>query len=158
GHLNEGQRWLESALDLDEEPVARPVRSRALQVAGRLAWPRGDYARAAARHEESLIVSRSLGDERGVAVALQNLGNVAHYQENYARAERLYQQALALYRQLGDAAGTAAILNSLGVLARNGGDLAAARAGRGAADRRGEDKPRDCRVADGHGVNGRYTC
>jgi predicted ATPase/DNA-binding CsgD family transcriptional regulator len=126
GDLHEGQRWLEDALALDA-PTAAPLRARALHVAGRLAWLRGDYALATARHRESLALYRGLRDDSGVALALQNLGNVAHYQEDYDRAAGLYEESLALYRAASHAAGTAAVLNSLGVLARNRGDLAGAR-------------------------------
>src|SRR4029077_1564956 len=43
GHLNEAQRWLETALALDV-PVMGPVRARGLQIAGQVAWLQGDYA------------------------------------------------------------------------------------------------------------------
>jgi non-specific serine/threonine protein kinase len=126
GHLNECQRWLESALSLDLHDVG-PVRARALRVAGHVAWGRGDYALAMARSSESLSVYRDLGDEHGVAQALLDLGHVAHYQEEREQAAEHYHECLAIYRKIGDARGTAAALNGLAVLARNRGDFAGAR-------------------------------
>jgi non-specific serine/threonine protein kinase len=126
GHLNEGQRWLESVLAIDA-PVSAAARAKALRVAGTLASTNGEYARASARHQESLNLYKSLGDDRGVSLALKSLGQVSHYLENYARAASLYQTSLAMSRTSGDVAATADALNSLGVLARNRGDLDAAR-------------------------------
>jgi len=126
GHLSEGQRWLESALGLAPS-ASGPVRARALQAAGQIAWLGGDYVRASDRHQESLEIWRSLGDDRGVALALTSLGNVSHYQGDYVRAEGLYRQSLEVHRRMHNAFGSAAVLNSLGVLARNRGDLERAR-------------------------------
>jgi predicted ATPase len=127
GHLNECQRWLESALSLNPRR-AGPVRARALWVAGHVAWGRGDYALAMRRGSESLSVYRDLGDEPGVAQALLDLGHVAHYQEKREQAAVHYDECLAIYRKIGDAPGTAAALTGLAVLARNRGDLSGARA------------------------------
>jgi predicted ATPase/DNA-binding CsgD family transcriptional regulator len=126
GSLDEGQRWLDGALALDP-PAPPSVRARALHVAGRLAWLRGDYPRAAVLHQESGDLYRGLGDQDGIALTLQYLGNVSHYQRDYERAAALYQESLELRRRLGDAAGSAGVLNSLGVLARNRGDWLSAR-------------------------------
>jgi non-specific serine/threonine protein kinase len=126
GHLNECQRWLESALSLNLR-VAGPVRARALWVAGHVAWGCGDYALATARGSESLSVYRDLGDEHGVAMALLDLGHAAHYREEGEQAAELYYECLAIYRKIGDAPGEAAALTGLAVLARNRGDLAGAR-------------------------------
>jgi non-specific serine/threonine protein kinase len=97
-------------------------------VAGQVAWLRGDYASAAAHHQHSRKLWESLGDQRGVALALNSLGNVSHYQGDYQRAEELYRQSLEVHRHMGNRVGSAAVLNSLGVLARNRGNLDGARA------------------------------
>jgi non-specific serine/threonine protein kinase len=126
GHVNEGQRWLESALSLPA-PVEPALRARALHSAGRIAWLRGEYDHATARHEQSLATYRRLGDDRGVALELNSLGNVRHYEGDYARAAELYQESLTIHREQGNHTGMAAVLNSLGVLARNRGELTRAR-------------------------------
>jgi non-specific serine/threonine protein kinase len=126
GNLKEGQRWLEGVLAIDAAaPVA--ARAKALHVAGTLACSRGEYARASARQRESLELYRSIGDNRGMALALKELGQVNHYQEEYESAASLYEMSLAKSRAAGYVAGSADALNSLGVLARNRGDLDSAR-------------------------------
>ena len=77
GHWTEGRRWLSSALSLPasrDEDAAEPGRSRALPT---LTCGSGTTAQAAPRAEESLAISRRLGDERGVARALRVLGLIA---------------------------------------------------------------------------------
>jgi non-specific serine/threonine protein kinase len=127
GHLNEGQRWLESALALDAQTDPM-IRARALLFAGDAAWQRGEYRLAVARNNACLELYRGVGDDHGVARGLQNLGNVALYRQEYTQAEEILHESLALYRKVGDEFGTAAVLTTLGVLARNRGDLAGARA------------------------------
>jgi non-specific serine/threonine protein kinase len=126
GHLGEGQRWLENVLAIDA-PAPAAARARALHVAGLLAWARGEYTRASARHQESLALYQDIGDDRGVSLALRSLGIVNHYLEDYDSAASMYQESLAMDRAAGDIAASAAVLNSLGVLARNRGDLVSAR-------------------------------
>jgi non-specific serine/threonine protein kinase len=126
GHLNECQRWLESALPFGES-ISAPVRARALRLAGHIAWVRGDYGLARTRGNESLAVYRGLGDESGVAQALLDLGHVAQHQENPEQATAAYQESLMTYRKIGDPVGAAAALNGMAVLARGSGDLESAR-------------------------------
>ena len=59
GHLDEGQRWLDSVLAIDAAAPAA-VRARALYVAGTLARGRGQYARRNACHQESLELYRTM--------------------------------------------------------------------------------------------------
>jgi non-specific serine/threonine protein kinase len=127
GHLTEGQRWLDSVLAIGAL-AAVDTRAKALHVAGTLACSRGDYARASTCHQESLELYQSIGEDRGVALALKSLGMVDHYLENYESAASLYQTSLAMSRAAGDAAASADGLNSLGVLARNRGDMEGASA------------------------------
>ena len=127
GHLSEGRRWLDGAL-ARPEGAAPPVRAKALHGAGNLARGQGDYARAAALHEQSLALYRQVGDQVGVAGSLHDLGNVAQEQGDYARAAALHEQSLALRRALGDQRGTAGSLHDLGTQAREQGDYARAAA------------------------------
>jgi DNA-binding CsgD family transcriptional regulator/tetratricopeptide (TPR) repeat protein len=126
GHLTEAQGWLERALALAPGDVT-PERARTLNVAGTLAFYRGDHAGAASLHEETLRLWRTLQDRRGMAGALHNLARALHYQGLYERAAELYHESLDLWRELDDPRGQSVALISLGVLMRNRGDLAAAR-------------------------------
>src|SRR3712207_8271356 len=51
GYTNEGRRWLEEALSLSAKG-AEPLRARALNGAGHLAWSQGDLDRAQALREQ----------------------------------------------------------------------------------------------------------
>ena len=61
------------------------------------------------------------------AKALTNAGVLAHYQGDLSRAAALCGEGLALSRQLRDTVGIADALNGLALVARSGGNYAAAR-------------------------------
>ncbi|HWE62908.1 MAG TPA: BTAD domain-containing putative transcriptional regulator, partial [Chloroflexota bacterium] len=95
GHLNEGSGWLESILQ-HSAGVTGPLRGKALNGAGNLAWALGNYERAIAFHRENLLLQQALGDKKGISGALRNLGNVAGDQGDYEQAARLHGESLAL--------------------------------------------------------------
>ena len=127
GHLAEGRRWLEAALAADDG-ARRAVRARALNWAGVLAQRQGDAAAARSALQESLVIRRDLGDQRGMAAALHGLGNLAALQGDAATARRSFDECLAIGRQVGDEEVIAASLANLGWVASNQGELATARA------------------------------
>ncbi len=128
GHLTEGREWC--ARILAKEPTAARTRecAKALQAAGSLAWYQTDFGPARALLEESLAISRDLGDREGIARALNTLGNVAIEQGDYSAAQALYEESLAVRRELGDRHGMAAPLCNLGIVAYGRRDFTAARA------------------------------
>jgi len=83
---------------------------------------RMELAQAAAFHEASLAVRRSLGDRRGIAISLNSLANVAVDRGDYELARALHEDSLALRRELGDRRGIGIALNNLSVIARNQGE------------------------------------
>jgi len=116
GHLGEGRRWLEAALAKGAVlPV--PARPRALTRAGCIAWEQGDYERSIVLSEESLALSRELGDTEGVAAALSNLAWVALCKNELERASTLTKEVVTLHRAREDTAGLADALLSLGMVA-----------------------------------------
>src|ERR687885_1938696 len=105
GHPVEGRRWLEDVLagcSLGESPAATAERAKARAGAAALARYQGDYGRAQALHEASLVLYRELGGQQGIAGQLHGLGSVALDQGDAARALPLFSESLALYRELGD--------------------------------------------------------
>jgi len=127
GHLNEGRRWLDGALEEAEQaPVA--IRAKALIGAGGLAHRQFDLSTARQHLEAGLELSREAGDSRTSALALINLGLVAHDQGNYARARRLHQECLGLCRETEDVWGAGMALNNLAWTALFVGDYPEARA------------------------------
>jgi hypothetical protein len=70
GFATEGQRWLEAALDRGRDVASPSARAKALVRACSLARVRGDYDRATALGEESVMLRRQIGDRRGTASSL----------------------------------------------------------------------------------------
>lgn len=127
GYMSEGREWLARALVRGHSAPAS-IRARALYAAGNLAWVQGHHTAARALLEESLALSRELGDKAGIALSLNYLGFVMRAQGDYVTARALLEESLALSRELEDKAGIASSLNNLGILARSFEDQTAARA------------------------------
>jgi predicted ATPase/class 3 adenylate cyclase len=97
-----------------EETEYMASRTKALSGAGIMAERQGDYASARSLYEESLAISRELGDKPGTANSLNRLGNIALEEGNYPLARSLYEESLAISRELGDKPGTVYLLAGLG--------------------------------------------
>jgi len=127
GHLVEGLVWLEQALALNDESGSASVellraRAGALNGAGNVAAARGEHARAALFHEESLALRRRLADTAGEAISLLNLGTAARNLGDPARAYASFSESLGLFRRLGDTRNMALSLLNLGRLSHDEGD------------------------------------
>jgi predicted ATPase/DNA-binding SARP family transcriptional activator len=122
GRVGEGRIWLSRALAATS---AEPRATRGLAVRGAAALCRitGDFVEALRLGEESLSISRSLGDERGVAAALNNLCITAMMTGDLGAARLHGEQGLELIERSGDHHGIATSLNNLGLVARISGDL-----------------------------------
>ena len=116
GHLSEGRRWLEAALDNGAE-APESMRVKVLVRAGLIAREHGDYERSVALIEESLALARKLGDKVSVATALKNLGWAALLRDDLERASELSQEAMLLQREANDEVGVAHALTVLGLVA-----------------------------------------
>jgi len=125
GHLSEGRQWLEAALQAGTAAPAA-LRAAALHGGSRLAWLQGDYPLARRWTEESLALSRALGNRKGIAQALHALAILAGTLGEAGQAQTYYEESLALWRELGNKGNVARLLNSLGVVARSQGDYARA--------------------------------
>jgi predicted ATPase/DNA-binding SARP family transcriptional activator len=122
GHLDEGRRWLESALARGDSQVT-PGRARALEAAGALAQRRGDYASAKALWQEGLDSWRALGDDEGVARSLGDLASVFDLEGDAERAIPLYEESAELLRRLGLDYELGTVLSNLGVCLMSQGRL-----------------------------------
>jgi predicted ATPase/class 3 adenylate cyclase len=121
GHVREGRERL--ARILAQAPAPTSQRAKVLQGAGYLAFAQGDYDHAQALMEESLVLSRQLGDKRGIAIALAQLGRMAHGQGEYATATTLLEDSQALFEELGSELGLPyPVACILGDVARDQGD------------------------------------
>jgi predicted ATPase/DNA-binding SARP family transcriptional activator len=127
GHLAEGRTYLKAAL-AGAGPERTLLRAKALIGAGSLAFYQADYPEARGMYEESLAISRELGDRLVTATALNNLGNIAWNQGDYPQAETLYNESLAIRRALGDRLGIATSLHNMAMIAQDRADYSRSRA------------------------------
>jgi predicted ATPase/DNA-binding CsgD family transcriptional regulator len=116
GHYSEGRNFLERAL-AGSEGVVTSVRVKALSAAAYLVNIQGDTDRAGVLAQESLVLSRELGDTPGIAFSLYLLGHVDWLKGNFAAVGSLLREALALFRQVGDQDRVAYCLYNLAELA-----------------------------------------
>jgi tetratricopeptide (TPR) repeat protein len=66
-----------------------------------VAYLQSEFEQAGALHEESLALSRALGDKWGIGWNLLDLGQIACLQGRYGEAKTLYEESLSLFRELG---------------------------------------------------------
>jgi non-specific serine/threonine protein kinase len=127
GHIAEGMRWMERALESAKD-ASPDLRVEALNKAGLLAIIYGASREGRAWGSEALALSRQLGDRANSAWALFYLG--AHSlanPEEYVAGIALCEEGLTLFRELDEPLGMARTLNILGELARLAGDYERAR-------------------------------
>jgi tetratricopeptide (TPR) repeat protein len=74
----------------------------------------GEYQKAIEFHQQSLAITREIGDRGGEAYSYGNLGNVYYFLGEYQKAIEFYQQSLAILREIGDRWGEANAYNNLG--------------------------------------------
>lgn len=127
GHLTEGRRWLESALEAGVN-VTPGLRADALNAAGILARAQGDHERASALYDASLALRRELGDRRAVGMSLNNLGTVSLDRGEYEQAARLFEESLALFRETATDWEVAIALQNIGIVLGYRGEYARAAA------------------------------
>lgn len=131
GQLQEGQRWLEIALEKSRElPPGNDfieLRAKTLYAAGILARDLCEYVRSAQLINESLELQKRLGDKRGIANAYNTLGSIAAYQGNYLQSRWLHEESLALRRELGESRGIAVSLSNIAAVMNAIGEYAVAR-------------------------------
>jgi predicted ATPase len=121
GYLEEGRRWLETALSACPSPDPS-MRAKALHGIGRMALEQGDRTLADRALQESLALRRGLGDKGAIAASLQGLAEVALWERDYERAALLCRESVALRREIGDKQGLATSLNISGLVQTHRGD------------------------------------
>jgi tetratricopeptide (TPR) repeat protein len=121
GYFAEGRRWLEAALagaSTPGSPEEQRARAWALAGAGNLAMVQGSLEAARARMEESVPLFRTVGDQRGLAIALRILAEGLLYGgADAGQVQSLLEESLGLARAAGEERGVAYALFYLGLLA-----------------------------------------
>ena len=117
GYWSEGRDWI--ARTLTEAGDTFPdLQAEALLGAGTLAAFQGDFRNARSFLEESLTISKKIGDAPGEARALNALAMMERSEGHTSEAQRLQEESLTKFQALGDKWGIATALNGLGVGAR----------------------------------------
>jgi predicted ATPase/DNA-binding CsgD family transcriptional regulator len=127
GYLSEGRRWLTLALGNAQSLHPIPTHAKALYSAAQLAYLQGDPAAARSLAEQSIAVSKQVGDTQSYAYALTFLGLAAAKQGQKQTARSVGTESVALFRQVGDAWGLAMALYCLGTTTNEAGDHDVAR-------------------------------
>lgn len=141
GHIAEGRRRLEAALEADSRPTV--ARGRTLNGATVMALETGDRGAARRHAEEAIDLHRVIDDPWGEPISLGLLGNVHAAQRDFEGARRLFEAALERHRrdgddhrvlvamdnvawmrnELGDGSGARALTEEVGRRARAAGNL-----------------------------------
>ena len=113
GHPQDALAPLNTALTLAIQLNHDEVRSNILQAVG-VAYKQLDRLDEAIRnYQESLDISRRLGNSRGVAKSLGEIAQVQERQGKLKEAEQSYEAALKLQREIGDKSGLSTTLINL---------------------------------------------
>ena len=120
GYQRAGRRWMEALLALDLSPA---LRAKVLVSAASLAYGHGDYEWCERYSEESLKLSRQLGDTLRVAWAEFGLGVAAMSRADHESATPHLQESLRSFREIGDDFGVARATICLGMVALMRGDV-----------------------------------
>src|SRR5215211_2626477 len=129
GALAVGQGDLDRAEEACQEGLellaneASEAKLRLLVGSGFMALEREEHGQATQLFEESLALSREMGDTWWLASTLLSLALVAHSGGDSERATELYKQSMRLIREQGDKQSLAICLNSLAMMVYSQGDL-----------------------------------
>jgi non-specific serine/threonine protein kinase len=115
GHFTEGRRWLAAALAAC--PGRTKLRASALVAASVLTHAQGDPPAERRLLEESLAISRDLGDKQQAGEALLDLGRLARNGADHRQARDLLEESLTLFRETGDLRRAGWVLHNLAILA-----------------------------------------
>jgi predicted ATPase/DNA-binding CsgD family transcriptional regulator len=120
GHLSEGTQRLTTALSRGGDRDS--VRASALKWAGSLARIYTGFESAQSLLQDSLAISREVGDEAGEADTLHRLGNLLMGTGTFESAAALHSESLSIYERLNDPFMIAVLHFHHGLLARFRGD------------------------------------
>lgn len=115
GMLQEGTAVMERVLAVPDPEGHKPLRAKALEAAGSVAYWRAEMPKAMDYYEASLALCREMGDKSAIANALYNIGfPTLVSRDDVERSRRAFEECLAMYRELGDQPMIARVLWGLG--------------------------------------------
>jgi len=92
------------------------MRGRLLNDMATMLCKKLDYDQAMKLFNESLKISRQIGDRRSTARTLHNMAMIHDKKRDYDQAMKLYNESLEISRQIGDQSMTATTLNCMGMI------------------------------------------
>ena len=122
GHILEGRRWLERAIDLAPDDAGAPL-ARLAHWAGVLLDEQGDPAAGLRLFERSLAIWRELGDREEQARELNSLGITHRCLGHLDTARCLLEESAAIAREIGSDRRLATALTNLGQAECEAGNL-----------------------------------
>ena len=122
-HLAEGRRWTDEILRLPSAAEPSQARAKALLAAGSLAYYHRDTGTVRDFYEESLAISRTIGDRRGEAEGMYNLGFGCMLAGDLGAAKHFELRSEEAYRELGDQVQLAQVYMAQAMVAHLEGDV-----------------------------------
>jgi non-specific serine/threonine protein kinase len=124
GHLDEGARQFEKALDVGGGVTA--ARAGAFYGWGHILRKQSDFRQAEACFQEALALYKELRDRWHIADSLEALGLVAADLGDTERASSLFERGLKVAQESGNTAVIPSIINGLAVISFEANDFARA--------------------------------
>lgn len=122
-YWSEGQRWLNTALELKQIGTPTVARAKALCGAGDLAYCQGDYTKARILLEECITLCRMLDIKKELIIALITSGMLLHMQGDSVAAHGLLQEGESLCRTPASDWELSYLLHELAQISIDEGDL-----------------------------------
>jgi tetratricopeptide (TPR) repeat protein len=123
--LDRAEEASEAGLELLEGGASERTEGRPylLLTLGHVALGRGDHGRATRLFEESLSLSRRIGNGLGQAGSIMSLASQCYEQGDLERATELYEEGIGLFREQGNKLSLAWCLINLGLVSYSTGNL-----------------------------------
>jgi tetratricopeptide (TPR) repeat protein len=136
GHHDEGQRWLEAALDQARKQEEQAVERHALNAQGAIALVSGRIDEAADLFTQALVAASRDGDDATSGRCSNNLGIISSLRGRHAEAIGSWELAAAAFDRAGMREGVAECHHNLAIAYREQGalDRALAEADRAVAE------------------------
>jgi tetratricopeptide (TPR) repeat protein len=99
GDLRRGSQYAQSVLE-QTNGMRLPLRAKVLRLTGWLAYDMRDYTTMLWTFQNSMDLSSSLGDSRGVGLALHGLGELASLRGQPVQAHEYIERATKIFKEL----------------------------------------------------------
>jgi predicted ATPase/DNA-binding CsgD family transcriptional regulator len=116
GQYSEGRQWCLQLLGRVQPDRPSVEQAKVLRALARMTWQLGDMNEPRSIYQESLEMTRAVGDEVGAASALYGLGSTVMWHGEYDLSLSFFEEGLATGRKLGVKYLIARALSMIGVI------------------------------------------